>query len=578
MRLSFYWPFSNITTVILAYLYCLPAHQFLAHAADTDTVIYEDHNHHRLLNFFGQPDALRGGQVKETNYEPDFAGLDRGIIGRAQEEIKPLANNAPQPRSIEPDDIQYWTFSKSNQQGPYGKFASDLPLNLTASTKRTCLEDDLNSLVENQTTTSSTGQVWLSISVCDQPTPTTAGAVDILSQLEVYVSLDSKNPKPDKGRNDGIIRVEGGYGYVNLVSDDIWIGVRAPQVPTGFNGIYNYELAASTDAPYVTYFNGDPKINDAQITAWDTDSNSSILWTGDITNSLSNSTYFSQWMAMEPPPFKVYVYDPADRNLQGISRSICGLRNYPKVQKSDNSMVKIGGQPKQLFYVNGLNRNSSYYATMTLEKVSSNATVGGGGAMWKSINFTTKSDNNCQIIYNLPFCTDVAYAVPSNPFLHPNPTELGLLYDTHANESYQNFSKSLQQIACDTTDSARYSLARNCEDCDNAYKAWLCAVTIPRCEDFSASSNDTRHLIPRNINATHFINGTVVPTKPKGDIFSVENKTKRHFAQSRNSLLIDEKIQPGPYKEMLPCKDLCYHLVQNCPAALKFALVLQLAG
>jgi calcium channel MID1 len=38
---------------------------------------------------------------------------------------------------------------------------------------------------------------------------------------------------------------------------------------------------------------------------------------------------------------------------------------------------------------------------------------------------------------------------------------------------------------------------------------------------------------------------------------------------SRNPI-IDAQIKPGPYKEVLPCKDLCYDLVQSCPAALGF--------
>lgn len=35
--------------------------------------------------------------------------------------------------------------------------------------------------------------------------------------------------------------------------------------------------------------------------------------------------------------------------------------------------------------------------------------------------------------------------------------------------------------------------------------------------------------------------------------------------------MIDEEIQPGPYKEMLPCEDLCFDLVRSCPAQLSFA-------
>ncbi len=42
--------------------------------------------------------------------------------------------------------------------------------------------------------------------------------------------------------------------------------------------------------------------------------------------------------------------------------------------------------------------------------------------------------------------------------------------------------------------------------------------------------------------------------------------------------MIDKRIEPGPYKEMLPCKDLCYHLVQSCPSALQFACPLEGKG
>jgi len=38
---------------------------------------------------------------------------------------------------------------------------------------------------------------------------------------------------------------------------------------------------------------------------------------------------------------------------------------------------------------------------------------------------------------------------------------------------------------------------------------------------------------------------------------------------SRNPL-IDQTIQPGPYKEVLPCEDLCYDIVQSCPAIFGF--------
>ena len=46
---------------------------------------------------------------------------------------------------------------------------------------------------------------------------------------------------------------------------------------------------------------------------------------------------------------------------------------------------------------------------------------------------------------------------------------------------------------------------------------------------------------------------------------------------SRNPI-IDDEIRPGPYKEVLPCQDLCWDLVQSCPAALGFGCPLSGRG
>lgn len=174
-------------------------------------------------------------------------------------------------------------------------------------------------------------------------------------------------------------------------------------------------------------------------------------------------------------------------------------------------------------------------------------------------------DGNCQLLFDLPYCSEVAYAVPSNPKTFPNIDDLKKLYDDNAKNLSQNFLYSLQQIPCNTSSAAQYSLARNCDDCAAAYKTWLCAVTIPRCYDFS--SNLT-YLQPRNV-AQNFTNGTS-PSASSDPSFSPANQSAMYMNSSRN-LLIDTNIQPGPYKEVLPCQDLCYTLVQSCPAALGFA-------
>jgi calcium channel MID1 len=167
-------------------------------------------------------------------------------------------------------------------------------------------------------------------------------------------------------------------------------------------------------------------------------------------------------------------------------------------------------------------------------------------------------------MYNLSFCSEVAYAVPSNPEKFSPTTglpDLAALYDSNAAALYQFFNYSLQQIPCNTTATAQYSLARNCDDCATAYKQWLCAVTIPRCEDYS---NNATWLMPRNT-MQNFVNGSSIPNTP--DDQALLNAVATN--SSRNPI-IDQNIQPGRYKEVLPCKDLCYDLVRSCPAALGF--------
>ena len=181
-------------------------------------------------------------------------------------------------------------------------------------------------------------------------------------------------------------------------------------------------------------------------------------------------------------------------------------------------------------------------------------------------------------MYNLSFCSEVAYAVPSNPDKFSPTTglpDLAATYDQNAATWYQVFNYSLQQIPCNTTSSAQYSLARNCDDCASAYKQWLCAVTIPRCDDFSSTAP---WLMPRNT-AQNFVNGSSmtfsasIPSGPGlGGQMMLDSAALSNLVATNSSRnpLIDQTIEPGPYKEVLPCEDLCYDIVQSCPAILGF--------
>ncbi|KAK2842911.1 hypothetical protein FQN49_005996 [Arthroderma sp. PD_2] len=284
---------------------------------------------------------------------------------------------------------------------------------------------------------------------------------------------------------------------------------------------------------------------------------------------MPDSEIYKRWLALNPPPFTLFAHNMNDSAIVGLQHSFCGLQNNAQISNKQKSLDVamtargIDRKPKEQIYAKGLNSSSAYYGFLAMEGNSTAAgdkVVGGGGKVWKAMNFTTKSENNCAIVYNLEFCSEVAYAVPSSPGL--NVSQLSEIYDTQAAKAFQNFSYSLQQIPCSAPSTEQYSLATNCTQCADAYKQWLCAVTIPRCQDFSS---DLPFLRPRNTGQM-FINGTMLPEDhmDRGNVLT---------NSSRNPL-IDTQIKPGPYKEVLPCQDLC-HLPWGC---VLFELGLEVRG
>lgn len=164
------------------------------------------------------------------------------------------------------------------------------------------------------------------------------------------------------------------------------------------------------------------------------------------------------------------------------------------------------------------------------------------------------------MIYDLSFCDQTAYSVPSNPNKFGNMSALAAFYDNSTRDSFANFEKVLAQIPCETTASAQYSLARDCDDCREAYKSWLCAVSIPRCTDFTKD----KWWLQRRAMGQPFPNGTFLDTRDR----QIAKQTAS-INISRNAL-IDTELVPGPYKEVLPCDELCFNLVRSCPASMGF--------
>jgi calcium channel MID1 len=84
---------------------------------------------------------------------------------------------------------------------------------------------------------------------------------------------------------------------------------------------------------------------------------------------------------------------------------------------------------------------------------------------------------------------------------------------------------------------------------------------MPRCKDFSTP--DQPFLFDRAMGQP----------KPNGTFLSLDVRkiaNQSAFLNNSRNPWIDTTITPGPYKELLPCDDLCYHVVQSCPASMNF--------
>jgi len=62
-----------------------------------------------------------------------------------------------------------------------------------------------------------------------------------------------------------------------------------------------------------------------------------------------------------------------------------------------------------------------------------------------------------------------------------------------------------------------------------------------------------------------FPNGTFLP---ENQILFANTSMPLNSSRNPN---IDMFVLPGPYKEVLPCDDLCHNLVQSCPASMGFS-------
>lgn len=396
----------------------------IAHATEGASIIHEDHNHPLLLNLRieGEHTTSLDWQQDEgsSDYEPEFAGIDRGIIGRALPEITVLGNNAVRPRNILPGDKQYWVFPNETLWGslspaPSGVLSPEGWKRTTGdhndSRIRTGAEgwylphaDEVETeLSRRQASTNRIRTLYVTLNTCLQPSSNSTDPIGPPPQLQLYVSLSDRNQRPGgpdvKDSDQQQVAVQGGYANLTVnATAAVYIGVAASNI-TDFAGIWNYELAASIDAPYHSYAS-----ERQNLFFIDSDTDSALLVTSNLTQASSDDPLYQKWMTTSPP-FSMFAHNENDTAIKGLENSYCGLKHNAQIVANKNGQdtgrVDVGmttrgpgKKPKEQFHIKGLNGSSTYYGFLAMDGNMTHeggGVVGGGGKVWKAMNFSTKS-------------------------------------------------------------------------------------------------------------------------------------------------------------------------------------------
>lgn len=539
-------------------------------------------------------------EERDEGYTPEFTYLDRHLIGRQEVEVEKLTTNVKLSRDITKGITKYFVleYSQPHVKRLEGEYPQALGASGTdhisghavqrrdqhAGIVQGAVEEEVRRELDNRSVNIS---LSITATTCNQPVPVANAVPKSHPQLVMYVSNSKKNQKPGPHSTEGLVTnttgvvFDSGYARFDFnTTGDLYIGISAPALDDKeWFGSWSFEIAASNDGPYHGYDDSDPFLFMV-----DTDSNSAFFVTDDIAIS-NDTTDIKTWEKQNP--FVMYAFEAGERTIiSGMEHSYCALMdkfnsNSTKdfsIETSITTKFGDGHLPRSQFNVEGLDRDRLYNGFVVVKETNvtsslpSVGTVKGGGMVFQPFQWRTKAYDYCQVLFDLEFCDRVAYAVPSSPQFKDNDTALASIYDNKAREYYKNFTNSLAQVACETAGQAQYSLAKNCTSCENDYKDWLCTVLIPRCDDYTAPHDwlQLRRINQLLPNQTVTINGNI--TLQGSDVSQTVNDTYRErlaYNQSRQAF-IDDEIQPGPYKEMKPCDDLCFNIVKSCPANLGF--------
>ncbi|KAF8493803.1 stretch-activated Ca2+-permeable channel component-domain-containing protein [Russula emetica] len=257
--------------------------------------------------------------------------------------------------------------------------------------------------------------------------------------------------------------------------------------------------------------------------------------------------------SLPPPPessstpnFTLFLA-PLDAGLPSLPQTACAVRTRVTGDPSAAQSAQVLAEQMWLRDELGWRREWLVGRLAALTNYSVYA-IQDGTRLSGPIYFTTKSASfSCQLVHGLPYCPRTAYSVPlpEPPDSAPayNASNLPNTLATPLLAYLSNFTASLLTTACGRD---YYSPIQTCADCQDAYRRWLCTVSLPRCGEFPQDQQQQQHQQQQPLQPA-------LSPQPPG-------------TAPRNAALGNST----GYTAVLPCIETCYAADRACPIYLGF--------
>ncbi|KAF8882264.1 stretch-activated Ca2+-permeable channel component-domain-containing protein [Infundibulicybe gibba] len=398
---------------------------------------------------------------------------------------------------------------------------------------------------------SDTAGLTVSVALCSNDVPprffvTNGSAVDV--------------PGPNGGPNVFQVPLQDGFGN--------WTGVFPAGGVLAVDGLGKtpFELGISGDDPIHSVLESQPFVAD-------TTSNQAIIFSPSfgsfplVKPTYPNYTLPAANLSFPPPPPStpnftlILAPTNADPPLRSLLQTGCVLRAQNSTGTIVNESIwsrspEDGWRAQWLIDTLAPSTNYTAYVIQDSTKISG------------PVYFTTKSAAfACSLVHSLPYCPNVAYAVPLPP-----PTSGTGTYDSTTLpptvaepllSGLTNFTTTLTTFACGRD---WYSPLVGCDDCQRAYRRWLCAITFTRCGEPSPSSPAPSPAVPETTGL-----GALRPLDPQAP-HGAQQVVSALALQPTNVPARSSALPPlgTAYTALLPCIERCTAVDRACPSFLGF--------